>query len=326
MDDNLFSEEYLEFDYILNKEKVNTVFQPIISLEDCRVLGYEALSRGPENSYMNSPQVLMDVSGKYNREWELEELFSCKALEKFSRVNTMEKIFLNVSPKILHSIEFKNSFAKESLNKYSLKCEDIIFEVTEKDEVINIEDFKRSIEHYKMQKYEIAIDDSGTGYSGLNRLCEIKPKYIKLDIELISKIDKDETKIAIVKSMQEFCLLSDSYLIAVGIESEAEIKTLIEIGVQYGQGYFIQKPSEHILPIENRILEIINNYNNKLYVDYKTPINRIIDLAMSRKKEKLYDNIILTRDSKYYGVITIKDLIEKFTDITVHNVKKIISL
>jgi EAL domain-containing protein (putative c-di-GMP-specific phosphodiesterase class I) len=311
LEDSLFNKEYLEFDYILNKKKVNTVFQPIISLEDCSVLGYEALSRGPENSYMNSPQVLIAASGKYNKEWELEELFSRKALEKFSKVNTIGKIFLNVSPKILHGIEFKNSFSKESLNKYSLKCEDIIFEVTEKDAVINIEDFKRSLEHYRMQNYEIAIDDSGTGYSGLNRLCEIKPKYIKLDIELISNIDKDETKIAIVKSMQEFCSLSGSNLIALGIESEEELKTLIEIGVQYGQGYFIQKPNEHILPIEDKILEIMNNYNNKLCVDYKTSINNIIDLAMSRKKGKLYDNVILTRDSKYYGVTTIKDLIVK---------------
>lgn len=310
MEYSLFNKEYLEFDYILKKKMVNTVFQPIISLEDCKVLGYEALSRGPKNSHMNSPQVLMDGSKKYNKEWELEELFIYKALEKISRVNPTGKIFLNISPKILHGIKFENSFLEEILNKYSLKCEDIIFEVTEKDEVINIEDFKGSIEHYKMQNFEIAIDSSGTGYSGLNRLCEIKPKYIKLDIELISNIDKDETKIAIVKSMQEFCLLSGSNLIAVGIESEEELKTLIEIGVQYGQGYFIQKPNEDILPIDNKTLEIVKIYNEKLCVDYKTPINRIIDLAMARKKEKLYDSVILTRDSKYYDVITIKDLIE----------------
>jgi len=310
---NLYKEEYLEFNAILMKEKISTVFQPIISLEDCKVLGYEALSRGPENSYMNSPKVLMDVGGKYNREMELEELFSSKALEKFSMVNGMGKIFLNVSPKNLHSIEFKTFFSKASLNKYSLKCEDIIFEVTEKDEVIDIEDFKKSVEHYKMLNYEIAIDDSGTGYSGLNRLCTIKPKYIKLDIELISNIDKDKTKIAIVKSMQEFCLLSGSNLIAVGIETEEELKTLIKIGVQYGQGYFIQRPKEQILPIENKIIKIINDFNEKLCIDYKTPIHMVIDLAMSRKKEKLYDNIILTKDSKYYGVMTIKDLIEEYT-------------
>lgn len=312
MEANLFEEEYLEFEYILKKEKIKTIFQPIISLKDSTVLGYEALSRGPKNSFMHSPQVLINVSGKYNREIELEELFSSNALESFYRSNTTAKIFLNISPKVLHSKEFKNSFTKEFLNKYSLKCEDVIFEVTEKDEVIDIEDFNSSIDFYKMQDYEIAIDDSGIGYSGLNRLCNIKPKYIKLDKELISNIDKDETKRSIVKSMYEFSLLAGSYLIAEGIESEKELKTLIEIGVQYGQGYFIQKPKEKILPIKNKIIQIINNFNNKLCVDYRTPIHKIVDLAMSRKKEKLYDNIILTRDSKYYGVITVKDLIEKF--------------
>jgi len=119
--------------------------------------------------------------------------------------------------------------------------------------------------------------------------------------------------------MHEFCLLSGSNLIAEGIETEEQLKALIEIGVQYGQGYFIQKPNEKISPIENNILEIINNFNNKLYVDYKTPIHRVIDLAMSRKNEKIYDNVVITRDSKYYGVITIKDLIEKFSEITICN-------
>jgi len=312
---NLSKEEYLEFDSILKKAKVKTVFQPIISLKDATILGYEALSRGPENSFMKSPEVLMDMSKKYNREEELEELFSYVALENFCRINIKSKMFLNISPRTLHSKEFKKFFTKENLNKYSLKCEDIILEVTEKDEVIDIEDFNKSIEHYKDHNHEIAIDDSGIGYSGLNRLCKIKPKYIKLGIELICNIDKDETKRAIVKSMDEFCLLSGSNLIAVGIETEEELRTLIKIGVQYGQGYFIQKPNEKILPIENKTLEIINNSNNKLYVDYKTPIHEVIDLAMSRKKEKLYDNVIVTRDSKYYGVITIKDLIEKFTEI-----------
>lgn len=326
METNLYKEEYLEFSTILKKAKVKTLFQPIISLKDCTVLGYEALSRGPKNSIMNSPEVLMDVSEKYNREWELEALFRCKALKNFSKVNTNSKIFLNVSPKILHSIELKESFTKESLNKYSLKCEDIVLEVTEKDEVIDIEDFKRSIDHYKRQDYEIAIDDSGIGYSGLNRLCKIKPKYIKLDIELICNIDKDETKRAIVKSMHEFCLLSESNLIAEGIETEEQLKTLIEIGVQYGQGYYIQMPNEQILPIENKILNIINKFNNKLCVDYKTSINKVIDLAMARRKEKLYDNVIVTRDSKYYGVITIKDLIEKFTEATIYDESNFISL
>ena len=94
MEANLYKVEYLEFNSILKKAKIKTVFQPIISLKDCTILGYEALSRGPENSFMNSPQVLMDMSKKYNREWELEALFRCKALENFCRVNTKCKILI----------------------------------------------------------------------------------------------------------------------------------------------------------------------------------------------------------------------------------------
>jgi len=402
--------EYEEFFKVMRTANIKSVFQPIISLTDGTVLGYEALSRGPQNSYMQNPEILLKVAEECGASWELEELFRSKALESICNSKLNVKIFLNINPAIFDSLKFKNLFTKEYLKKYNLKCENIIFEITERDVIKNMNSFKETIEYCKNQNYQIAIDDAGSGNSGLNRICYIKPHYIKLDMELIRGIDKCSTKQAIVKSMYEFSKLTDCNLIAEGIETEDELKALIDIGVQFGQGYFIQRPEECIIPVKDEIIDIIKKLNVKendqygynianvyissiskkmeslesellvseidsrfkkdqgllgicivddgdvkgvvtrnsfysklgwqygyslysgkaisnimntsfLSVDYKMPIDMVIKLAMARTNDTLYDFVTVTKDSKYYGIVTIKDLIEKTIEIEVDNAR-----
>ena len=412
---NLYMENYKDYEYeefynIIKTTNIKSLFQPIISLIDGIVMGYEALSRGPQDSYMQNPEVLLKIAKKCNKLWELEELFRSKALENISKKKLDVKLFLNINPQIINSLKFKNSFTSEYLNKYNLDCKNIIFEITERDEVKSINSFIETIEYCKNQNYQIAIDDMGSGHSGLNRICHLKPHYIKLDMELVRGVDKDSTKQAIIKSMHEFSKLTEASLIAEGIETEEELKTLIEIGVQYGQGYFIQRPQEAIIPIKDEIIDTIKTMNIKennqygynianvyissiskkiesleskvlvcevdskfkknqellgicivddgqvkgvvtrnsfysklgwqygyslysskaisnimnttfLSVDYKVPIDMVIKLAMARTNDTLYDFVTVTKDSKYYGTVTIKDLLEKTIEIEVDNAR-----
>ena len=408
--ENYKSYEYEEFYNIIKTANIKSLFQPIISLTDCTVIGYEALSRGPQDSHMQNPEVLLNIAKKCGKSWEIEELFLSKALEGICNSQLNVKVFLNINPQILDSSKFKNLFTKEYFKKYNLNCEDIIFEITERDEINSISGFIKTIEYCKSQNYQIAIDDAGSGHSGLNRICNISPNYIKLDMELIRDINKHSNKQAMVRSMYEFSKLTDCNLIAEGIETEDELKALIDIGVQYGQGYFIQKPEACIVPIRDEIIEIITSLNikeneqygynisnvyistisknkeslesevlvsdidfkfkkdksllgicivddgdvkgvvtrnsfysklgwqygyslysgkaiwtimntNFLSVDYKMPIDMVIKLAMARTKDTLYDFVTVTKDSKYYGIVTIKDLIEKTIEIEVDNAR-----
>jgi diguanylate cyclase (GGDEF)-like protein len=412
MENKLFKQQdidyrFKEFNNVLEAGDIRTVFQPIISLEDCSILGYEALSRGPKDSYMQSPEVLLTMAKEYNKLWELEFLFRSKSIETLYKYEVDVKLFLNINPSILDSVRFRDSFTKEYLKKYDLCCEDIIFEITERTEIQDMDSFKRTLNYCKNENYKIAVDDAGSGYSGLNRICNIKPDYIKLDIGLIRDIDKDSTKQALVKSMCEFAKLTGSFLIAEGVETEEELKILIEFGVDYGQGYFIQRPDLSILTIKNSVIELIKQLNIKdndqyghnisdvyirtiskriqtlsknvlvsdvdnifkgnqnlfgicivedekvlgvvtrnyfygklgwqfgysiyssktieiimqkdyLSVDYKMPIDRVIKFAMAREKERLYDHVTVLKDSKYFGIATIKDLIEKTIEIKVN--------
>ena len=118
---------------------------------------------------------------------------------------------------------------------YHFNPDNIIFEVTEKNAVDDMNGFKETVRHYKSQGYTIAIDDAGSCYSGLNLICDIVPHYLKLDMSLIHNIHKETIKFAMVKSMAEFANLTNIRLIAEGIECEEELKVLLKLGVTYGQ-------------------------------------------------------------------------------------------
>ncbi len=399
--------------YILDTKEIRTVFQPIISLRDGSILGHEALSRITCESKIENTEMLFKIAGSYNLLWELEQLCRTKALEtayKFMIPPYSKKLFLNVNPNIINDEGFKKGFTKAFLKQFNIEPQSIIFEITERNAILDISNFVKAIEHYKDQDYKIAIDDAGAGYSGLNLISDINPHYLKLDMKLIRGIDTDSMKYALVKGMAEFSKATSTNLIAEGIEEYKELETLIDLGVQYGQGYLIQEPLSDISDINEDILSLIkkankkkNNINNNvistiyiqhlcspsfivepqekvsniyeifkknpnfsgltvvsdekpvgiitqeklafklsgqygytlhqnkpiseimdtgfLSIDSKTPVSEVSTLAMSRPNHKLYDFIVVTEDDRYLGIVTIKDLLQKTTELEVSAAK-----
>lgn len=395
---------------VLENGEIRTFFQPIISLIDGSILGLEALSRGPKSTALENPGILFDLARVYGKLWELEFLCRIKALEKASKDNHDHYIFINVDPDIINDEKFRKGFTKEFLKKFDINPENIVFEITEKNSVADITSFKRLIENYKDQGYKIAIDDTGSGYSGLKLITDIHPHYIKLDMSLVRDIDKDGVKYSLIKTLYNFCQVTNIKVIAEGIETENELNALIDIGIDYGQGYFIQKPTDEEIKISEGLIQHIKARNQKksaiyhsnpssifvgdicrknlviesyytgskvvdifntnptlsgipvvdkdklsglimkdkffsklgtqygyalfanrpiihimdkhpLYVSYETTIEVASKLAMNRITENLYDYIVVLKDNKYYGIVTVKDLLEKTIELEVNYAK-----
>ncbi len=246
---------------IIRDRMTRCVFQPIISLRDGSIYGYEALGRGPKGTTLESPEALIRCAEQHNAMLELEYLFRFKALQAAIQIPQGIKLFLNVNPNIIQDTDFRTGFTKDHLTQFSICAEDIVFEITERESVKNLQNFKSIIEHYKAQKYKISIDDAGAGYSGLNLISDIQPHFIKLDMKLIRGIDKDLTKQALIRSMCEFASLTNTHIIAEGIETEEELSKLIEFDISYGQGYLIQRPNENVQPVSGKILDIVTTRN-----------------------------------------------------------------
>lgn len=248
----------LEFNKILEKERIHTYYQPIVSLKDGEVLGYEALSRGPENSMLHSPMVLLSIAKLLNKTWELERVLRVKALENAWFIKE-KLLFLNVDPNVIRDHKFKRGFTKENLEKRGIDPKSIVLELTERSAIKCYDDFKKILKHYTDQGYLMAIDDAGSGYSGLKTMYEVYPSYLKIDMDFIRDIQKDPFKKAIVKSLVDIAKIVKIKTVAEGIEKEEELRTLIRLGVDYGQGYYIQRPQKDNQPIKDYVIQNIQN-------------------------------------------------------------------
>lgn len=304
-------------DYIIENKEIKTVFQPIISLRDGSILGHEALSRITCESAIENPESLFTIAGKYNRLWDLELICRTKALEAafiFMIPPYNKKLFINVNPNIMHDETFKRGFTKSFLEQYEITPENVIFEITERNVITDIEGFTDTIEHYKSQDYKIAIDDAGAGYSGLNLISDVNPHYIKLDMKLIRGVNNDKLKFALVKGMVEFSKVSNIFLIAEGIETYDELDTLVKLGVQYGQGYFIQKPDVEVLEIRSEILKILKEINYKKNNAYINNISNIYikNLCTPTTIVSPYESVtnvynVINKNPDFFGVCVIEN-------------------
>ena len=254
-----------DFVDILSKQRIKPVFQPIVSLKNGKIIGYEALSRVIDPKDIQCSEELFYLAGIYGKVWELEQLCRTKILEKYSEFSDKGygKLFLNVNPMVIHDKGFRSGFTSEYLQRYSVDIQSIVFEVTERNAVDDIKGFKDTVRHYKEQGYNIAVNDAGSCYSGLNLICDVVPHYLKLDIALIRDINKDAVKYAMVKAMVEFANLTNIELIAEGIECEDELKALLKLGVHNAQGYFLRRPDSELKEIDKNALEVIQKYNSK---------------------------------------------------------------
>lgn len=215
--------ELMELERILRKEEILTVFQPIVELKNGNIIGYEGLSRGPVNSPLHTPDKLFKAAEVNHMLWDLELLCRVKAIERARNIDRDKFLFINVDPHIFKDEKFKKGFTKEFLAKHNMSPETIIFEITEKNCIEDYKTFNAALNNYTEQGYKIAIDDTGSGYSGLKMLSETKPQYIKIDMDLIRDIDKDFFKQELIKSFVTLSEVTMMKLIAEGIETKEEI-------------------------------------------------------------------------------------------------------
>ncbi len=246
-----------QFYEVLKKKKVHPVYQPIFSLSDGSVYGYEALSRIDLRDCGFNTEQMFEIAEKLKCLWELESI--CRKLSIKGAISKPSdtKLFVNVDPNVIHDRKFHSGVTAGYLKKYNMEPNEIVFEITERSSIEDAKTFFKSIQHYKKQNYKIAIDDFGSGLSGPNRVCLLNPDIIKIDMAIIRDIDKDRTKRMFVKSLSVFGKSTGIKILAEGIETPEELKVLINLEIDYGQGYYLAKPASVFVPAADNIVDEI---------------------------------------------------------------------
>lgn len=231
------------FRKVMTEESVTPLFQPIVDLQSGNILGYEGLIRGPSNTPLHMPYTLFNVARMCGATVELERLCRKVHIEQFSRHGLEGRLFLNMSPDVLVNPDLQTDTCFFSERVHGISPENIVIELTESSSAASYNRIKQAASDYRAYGFQVAIDDLGEGFSSLRLWSELRPEFVKIDKYFIQGIDKDPVKRQFARSIFEIARQSHSKVIAEGIETETEYATVRELGIQYGQGYWLGRPA-----------------------------------------------------------------------------------
>ena len=234
-----------EIRQIIDEERIVPFFQPIIQLQPFKIIGYEAFCRPKTNSMLSNPEILFKAALSFGFYQEMEFLAWRKAIEVASKFLTVEDLFLNCNP---YLVEGPRNFSVTDLFKNNnLDIKHVILEITERTAITDYKVFYEHLKRFREYGFKFAVDDVGGGYASLESIVHTKPEVVKIDRHIIDKLHNDPFKRSIVKFIVSFCKENNILCIAEGIETKEDLVTLIELGVDAGQGYILSRPSPQII-------------------------------------------------------------------------------
>lgn len=232
---------------IVRQQQVSTLFQPIVSIEDGSVFGYEALARGPEDSQLYEAKDLFANAENQGYLSRLDQLASQLAVIRFQQRELPAQLFINFSPDTLTADRRAMSDLVSFMGLQGMSPEQVVIEVTEHSPIDDVQKLCSAVDRYRKAGFKIALDDLGSGYSGLQLWSELKPDYVKLDRHFIQHIHLNDAKQYFVQSIQELAEKLGCLVIAEGIENRRELETVCRMGIPLVQGYYICRPIEQPL-------------------------------------------------------------------------------
>ncbi|QKE64536.1 EAL domain-containing protein [Aquipseudomonas campi] len=226
---------------------ISMAFQPIVDVARRQVFAHEALVRGVNGESAGSLLARVTTENLY----AFDQSCRIKAVELAARLQVPTMVSINFMPNAVYQAETCIRATLEAAQRFNLPLDKIIFEVTEQEQVLDIDHLSGILKAYRQRGFMTAIDDFGAGYAGLNLLADFQPDLIKLDMDLIRNIDRDNVRQILVESTLDMCRKLKVRVIAEGIETQAELQTLQHMGVELFQGYLLAKPGFETLPDVN---------------------------------------------------------------------------
>jgi EAL domain-containing protein (putative c-di-GMP-specific phosphodiesterase class I)/GGDEF domain-containing protein len=226
---------------VLERRSLATLFQPIFSFGEARMLGFEALVRGPEGSIVETPYELFGAAQREGRIVELNIVCIQEVLRAYARSGLPGLLFLNISPQLIVQPGFDRERAGRFLDSLGVDPGRVVIELTE-DAGFDFGLVRESLRLYRAMGFRVAIDDLGEGFASLRLWSELEPEFVKADKHFVTGIARDSLKLQFLRAIQSIAHASGAQVIAEGIESADDFKLVKELGIACGQGWFIGRP------------------------------------------------------------------------------------
>jgi FOG: EAL domain len=258
-----------------NKVEIDIYFQPIVNLASKKVFGFEALARGfdvKKNSLV-PPNILFSCAKKAEILVELDRCCKELAIKKFVDYGLHRDylLFINIQPEVIEQGKAGTNWIKKKAHYYGLDPGNLVAEIKE-GKINNSANLINFVKAYKEYGIHIALDDFGVENSNLHRLLILEPYFIKIDRELIQNVNIGDRKFALLEVCDYISRKFGCIPIAEGIETVEEVKTVLQIGIIFFQGFFFAEPhpdpikAKELAEEKIKMLEEVLNGKNSFYL------------------------------------------------------------
>jgi EAL domain-containing protein (putative c-di-GMP-specific phosphodiesterase class I) len=229
---------------IIRSRSVRTLFQPIVELETRRVVGHEALSRGPRDSMFETPRAMFALSDRIGVAADLDRLCYEEALAAAADLPRAGKLFLNLRNESLDRQGDPWAVLLSALERHRVEPSALVLEVSERAAGSDPQPFVDRLRGFKSDGFALALDDVGTGRAGLRAIERLEPDYLKIDTSLVRNVHESLMQQEVLATLVELAQAIGGAVIGEGVEREAEAAALAAGGARYGQGHLFAMPAD----------------------------------------------------------------------------------
>jgi diguanylate cyclase (GGDEF)-like protein len=225
---------------LLTSGRIVAALQPIVRLINDSVIGYEALARFPPRARIRTPDQLFGGAAALNMQSSVDLACVRAALQAASNIGEAD-LFVNV---LIGTLVDQSGVAALDKAVYEARVDPaaVVLEFSEREPVPDLALLQRIAAELRARGFRIAVDDAGAGHASMRVIAELRPEFIKVDRSLITGIDADRARRALVVALLSFSGHIGARVIAEGIETQREQETLQSLGVQFGQGWLLGRP------------------------------------------------------------------------------------
>ena len=229
---------------LIRDRALRVVFQPIVDMRDGSIYAHEALIRGPQAMPLHSPDALFSAARREGLLPGFEYVCIAVALRRWVELQQPGRLFVNISAAALVEMVRQRSVQAivRDIGELGLAARMLTLEVTEHEHVADVASFLDSVREVQAAGLSFALDDFGDGRSSLRLWSELAPDVVKIDKYFTGNISRHAKKLQTLRALMQIAEVFGTSLVAEGIETADDLRVIRDIGISWGQGYYLGRP------------------------------------------------------------------------------------
>ncbi len=233
------------FERVLEEDALYPVFQPILNLNKPGIYAHEALIRGPRGTPLHTPDALLKAAEQEQLLFEFEYAAVASALKTWGQIRAPGLLFVNISASALMHLCSHHGMDDllKKVTRSGVLPRELVLEITEHERIADMDLLAEVVGRIRANGIGLALDDFGDGHSSLRLWSQLKPDIVKIDRYFIKDVSTQGDKVKTIQALQQIASIFGSQLVAEGIESADDLRVLRDMGLAFGQGYFLGYPA-----------------------------------------------------------------------------------